>query len=263
MRILITNDDGITAPGLKAAEDIAHELAGPEGEVWVVAPESEQSGVAHCISYTKPMRLNQLGPRRFAVDGSPADCVICAVKHLMADCPPDLVLSGVNRGHNVAEDIVYSGTVGGAMEAAIHRFPAVSLSQYYGPNNLGLDDTFEASRRHGAAAVRKVLKMGFGQRSDPYQLFWNVNFPPIPGDQVRGMRAARQGARPGGAFQIRQDVAPNGRTYFWLTHGKGNIESRPGDDARECAEGWVTVTPLRADLTSEDDLSAAAAALNG
>lgn len=263
MRILITNDDGVTAPGLKAAEDIAHELAGPDGEVWVVAPEMEQSGVAHCISYTKPMRLVQLGPRRFAVDGSPADCVICAVKHLMADCPPDLVLSGVNRGHNVAEDVVYSGTVGGAMEGALHRFRSIALSQYYGPKNLDLDDTFEAARRHGAAAVRKVLELGFGEGSDPYQLFWNVNFPPVPGDEVQGVRAARQGARPGGAFQIRESVAPNGRTYYWLAHGRGNAESKPGSDARECAEGWVTVTPLRADLTAEADLARAEAALNG
>lgn len=261
MRILITNDDGITAPGLVAAEDIARALAGPDGEVWVVAPESEQSGVAHCISYTKPMRLVQLGERRFAVDGSPADCVIVALKHLMKDCPPDLVLSGVNRGHNVAEDVVYSGTVGGAMEAALHRVPAVALSQYYGPRNLALSDTFDASRTHGAAAVRKVLELGFGETSAPYHLFWNVNFPPIPATEVQGVRAARQGARPGGAFQIRESVAPNGRTYFWLAHGKGNAESAPGDDARECAGGWVTVTPLRADLTAEADLARAAAAL--
>jgi 5'-nucleotidase len=262
MRILITNDDGITAPGLKAAEDIAHELVGPDGEVWVVAPESEQSGVAHCISYTKPMRLNQLGPRRYAVDGSPADCVICALKHLMIDAAPDLILSGVNRGHNVAEDVVYSGTVGGAMEGALHRVPAIALSQYYGPDNVGLDDTFEAARRHGADAVRKVLDLGFGAESDPYMLFWNLNFPPIPGDQVKGVRAATQGRRPGGAFQIRPDVAPNGRTYFWLAHGRGNLESAPGTDAREASEGWVTVTPLRADLTAPADLIRAAAALN-
>ncbi|MFT7390313.1 MAG: 5'-nucleotidase [Paracoccaceae bacterium] len=261
MRILITNDDGITAPGLKAAEDIALELAGPDGEVWVVAPESEQSGVSHCISYTKPMRLNQLGPRRFAVDGSPADCVICALKHIMLDAAPDLILSGVNRGHNVAEDIVYSGTVGGAMEGALHRTPSIALSQYYGQENLGLDDSFEAARRHGADAVRKVLDLGFGQTSEPYMLFWNINFPPIPGDQVRGVKAATQGRRRDGAFNIRQDVAPNGRTYFWLAHGRGNIESAPGTDAREASEGWVTVTPLRADLTAVADLERAAAKL--
>ena len=262
MRILITNDDGITAPGLKAAEDIANQLAGPNGEVWTVAPEMEQSGVSHCISYTRPMRLVELAPRRFAVDGSPADCVIAAVDHLMKDCPPDLVLSGVNRGHNVAEDVVYSGTVGGAMEAALHRFPAIALSQYYGPRNVDAADTFEAARRHGAAAVRKVLELGFGDRDAPYQLFWNVNFPPIPGDEVKGLRAARQGARSGGAFRIQESVAPNGRTYFWLAHGKGNAESAPGNDSRECAEGWVTVTPLRADLTAEADLARAEAALN-
>ncbi len=136
MRILITNDDGITAPGLRTAEAVAAELAGPDGEVWVVAPAFEQSGVAHCISYVRPMRLEQLGPRRFAVEGSPADCVIAGLLEILEGSPPDLVISGVNRGHNVAEDTLYSGTVGGAMEAALHGARAVAMSQYYSPANL-------------------------------------------------------------------------------------------------------------------------------
>jgi hypothetical protein len=208
MRILITNDDGITAPGLKAAEDIAHELAGPDGEVWVVAPESEQSGVAHCISYTKPMRLNQLGPRRFAVDGSPADCVICALKHLMIDAAPDLILSGVNRGHNVAEDVVYSGTVGGAMEGALHRVPAIALSQYYGPQNVGLDATFEAARRHGVShrlgarvrVSRQVQQPGVG----------GVGLQPrqsLPGGRVGPADKPAQGAHPLGQVQCDNRLA--------------------------------------------------------
>ncbi len=133
MRILLTNDDGISAPGLAVAEAIAHELAGPAGEVWVVAPAFEQSGVAHSVSYVRPMRLERLEPRRFAVEGSPADCVLAGLHEILKDGPPDLVISGVNRGHNVAEDTLYSGTVGGALEAALHRIPAVALSQYFGP----------------------------------------------------------------------------------------------------------------------------------
>ncbi len=254
MRILVTNDDGITAPGLKAAEDIAYEIAGPDGEVWTIAPEMEQSGVAHCISYTKPMRLVQLASRRFAVDGSPADCVICALHHMMKDAPPDLVISGVNRGHNVAEDICYSGTVGGAMEAALQRIPAISLSQAYGPGNIDQDDLFEGARRAGAEAVRRVLQLPWDDLHG-YGMFYNINFPPVPGDEVRGIRAASQGRRPAGAFRVQENVAPNGRTYFWLAHGMGNRESAPGTDARETAEGWVTVTPLRADLTAHDALA--------
>lgn len=260
MRILITNDDGITAPGLKAAEDIAHQVAGPSGEVWVVAPESEMSGVSHCISYTKPMRLNPLGPRRFAVDGNPADCVIVAVKHLMVDTPPNLILSGVNRGHNVAEDVVYSGTVGGAMEGVLHGFRAIALSQAYGPAIIDADDLFEAARRSGAEAVRRVLALPWDDQ-DPYALFYNINFPPVPGDKVRGIKAASQGRRPHGAFRVQENVAPNGRTYFWLAHGRGNDESAPGTDAREASEGFITVTPLRADLTAADRLGAVAEGL--
>ncbi|MDF2231869.1 5'/3'-nucleotidase SurE [Albimonas sp. CAU 1670] len=262
MRILITNDDGITAPGLRAAEDIALALAGPKGEVWTVAPESEQSGVAHCISYTKPMRINPLGPRRFAVDGSPADCVIVALSHIMADCPPDLILSGVNRGHNVAEDVVYSGTVGGAIEGTLARVPSIALSQGYGPDNLELDDMFEGARRAGPDAVRRVLEMPWEPKAD-YGLFYNINFPPVPGDRIQGIRAANQGRRPGGAFKVQETVAPNGRSYFWLAHARGNELAAEGTDARGTAEGWITVTPLRCDLTAHDRLAEVEAALSG
>ncbi|MGM0584905.1 MAG: 5'/3'-nucleotidase SurE [Pseudomonadota bacterium] len=259
MRILITNDDGIVAPGLKAAEDIARAVAGPQGELWTVAPEMEQSGVAHCISYTKPMRLNQIGPRRYAVDGSPADCVIAALRNLMPE-PPDLILSGVNRGHNVAEDVVYSGTVGGAIEGVLHRVRAIALSQAYGPEIIRSDDLFEAARRHGPEAVRRILSLPWDEHRD-YGLFYNVNFPPVPGDKVRGFRVAPQGRRPDGAFRVQENVAPNGRTYFWLAHGSGNRETAPGADAHEASSGWITVTPLRADLTAHDRLQDVAAAL--
>ncbi|MEO1688647.1 MAG: 5'/3'-nucleotidase SurE [Pseudomonadota bacterium] len=260
MRILITNDDGITAPGLKAAEDIALAVAGADGEVWVVAPESEQSGVSHCISYTKPMRLNPLGPRRYAVDGSPADCVIVAVEHLMKECPPDLILSGVNRGHNVAEDVVYSGTVGGAIEGVLHGFRSISMSQAYGPEIIDAPDMFEAARRSGPEAVRRVMALDWDEAA-AYGLFYNVNFPPVPGDKVRGIRAASQGRRPAGAFRVQESVAPNGRTYFWLAHGKGNRDSAPGTDANEIMDGWISVTPLRADLTAQERVAATAEGL--
>ena len=118
MRILITNDDGINAPGLKVLQAIANDLAGPSGEVWTVAPAFEQSGVGHCISYTRPMMIAELAPRRFAAEGSPADCVLAGLHDVMSDALPDLVLSGVNRGNNSAENTLYSGTIGGAMEAA-------------------------------------------------------------------------------------------------------------------------------------------------
>ena len=119
MRILITNDDGINAPGLEALADIAAEVAGPDGEVWTVAPAFEQSGVAHCISYVHPTLIAEMGPRRFAAEGTPADCVLAAIADVMKDAPPDLVLSGVNRGNNSGENVLYSGTIGAAMEGAL------------------------------------------------------------------------------------------------------------------------------------------------
>ncbi|QDL92680.1 5'/3'-nucleotidase SurE [Paroceanicella profunda] len=251
MRILITNDDGISAPGLEAAEAIAHELAGPDGEVWVVAPAFEQSGVGHCVSYIRPMRLEPLGPRRHAVEGSPADCVMAGLYEVMADCQPDLVLSGVNRGHNVAEDTLYSGTIGGAMEAALQGRRAIAMSQYFGPENRHLEDPFAAARAHGARVIRQILAADIWEETR-YGVFYNINFPPCPAGDVRGVKATRQGHRASATFGVERQVAPNGRTYLWLTHGHDNASSAPGTDAREALEGHITVTPLRADLTAHD-----------
>ena len=196
MRILITNDDGINAPGLKVLHAIAEELVGPEGEVWTVAPAFEQSGVAHKISYTHPMMVSELGERLYAAEGSPADCVLTALHDVMPDCPPDLVLSGVNRGNNSAENALYSGTLGGAMEAALQGLPAMALSQYYGPENRALDDPFEAALAHGAALIRRILEATPPHEGD-YRLFYNINFPPHPASAVKGTKVSRQGAREG------------------------------------------------------------------
>ncbi|WP_316012986.1 5'/3'-nucleotidase SurE [Roseobacter sp. HKCCA0434] len=252
MRILITNDDGIMAPGLAVAEAIAGELAGPDGEVWTVAPATEQSGVGHCISYVTPMRVERYGERRFAVAGSPADCVMAGLFDILKDTPPDLVLSGVNRGHNVAEDTLYSGTIGGAMEAALHRTRAIAMSQYYGPGNVDLADTFEAARAHGAGVVRKLLDRATWETEGRYGVFYNVNFPAVPAAEVKATVATLQGERGGSPFGISPQDAPNGRRYLWIKHGMGNQTCAPGTDAREASEGNITVTPLRADLTARD-----------
>ena len=250
MRILVTNDDGISAPGLAVAEEIAQTLAGPDGEVWVVSPAFEQSGVAHCVSYVRPMRLERIGPQRFAVEGSPADCVLAALNEFLGDTAPDLVLSGVNRGHNVAEDTLYSGTVGGAMEGALHGRRAIALSQAYGPATSG-GDIFASARAHGVEVIRRLLAQAPWPEG-PYGVFYNVNFPAVPGDRVKGLRSTIQGSRPGPTFGAEPHRAPNGRQFLWLTHGTGNAETAPGTDSRECYDGFITVTPLRADLTAHD-----------
>ncbi|MEM9144632.1 MAG: 5'/3'-nucleotidase SurE [Pseudomonadota bacterium] len=256
MRILITNDDGITAPGLAVAEAIGAELAGPEGEVWVVAPESERSGVGHAISYTTPLRITEMGPRRFAVDGYPADCAIAGLNGVMAETPPDLILSGVNRGHNVAEDVVYSGTVGGAMEGALAGIRAIALSQFYTRGPEGPEDMWEASRRLGVEAVHRVLAMPC-----PKGAFYNVNFPAVAADAVQGMQVCRQGIRADGTFELVPHTAPNGREFYFYRHRTSNASAPEGSDARRLIEGWVTITPLGIDLTADALMGEARAAL--
>lgn len=255
MRILITNDDGINAPGLKVLGEIAHELAGPSGEVWTVAPAFEQSGVGHCISYTHPMMVSEMGDRRFAAEGSPADCVLAGLHDVMVDCPPDLVLSGVNRGNNSAENALYSGTLGGAMEAALQGIPAIALSQYYGPDNAQADDPFEAARIHGAEVVRRILAHDPEDQTG-YRLFYNVNFPPVPAADVKGTRITPQGIREGTRFSVEPHNSPSGRRFLWIKGGDQRAPTAPGSDASENLAGFISVTPMRADLTASDQLGA-------
>ena len=254
MRILITNDDGINAPGLEVLTEIATEIAGPKGEVWTVAPAFEQSGVGHCISYTHPMMLAQLGPRRFAAEGSPADCVLAAIHDILQGARPDLVLSGVNRGNNAAENTLYSGTVGGAMEAALQGLPAIALSQYLGPETEPLADPFEAARVHGASVVRALLDRGIWETGD-YRTFYNVNFPPRAAADVRGMRTAPQGFRRDTAFSVEPHMSPSGRKFLWIKGGGQRAPTAPGSDAAVNLEGYIAVTPMRADLTAHDLLA--------
>jgi 5'-nucleotidase len=255
MRILITNDDGINAPGLKVLTEIAYDLAGPDGEVWTVAPAFEQSGVGHCISYTHPMMVSDMGDRRFAAEGSPADCVLAGLHDVLLDTRPDVVLSGVNRGNNSAENALYSGTLGGAMEAALQGLRAVALSQYYGPRNAQANDPFEAAAVHGAETVRRILAAcpcdGQG-----YRLFYNVNFPPVPAAEVKGLRVAAQGYREGIKFGTEPHLSPSGRRFLWIRGGNQHEPTAPGTDAAVNLEGYISVTPMRADLTAHDALTA-------
>lgn len=247
MRILITNDDGIHAPGLVAAEKIAQTVAGPEGEVWVVAPMSEMSGVAHCISYTKPVRSEALGPRRFSIDGTPADCVLVALGAIMADNPPDLVLSGVNAGNNSGENTLYSGTVGAVMEAALQGVKGIAMSQYFGPNNKELDNVFEASEAALPEIVKTLYASSWGDGD--YSLFFNVNVPPVAARDVKGTKVVRQGRRPGVNFGATKVQAPNKREYYWV-HGSGqHVKAAENTDVSANLDGYVSVTPCLGDLT--------------
>ena len=259
MHILITNDDGIMAPGLEVLHGLASQLAGPTGEVWTVAPQSEQSGVGHCISYTKPVLVHQYGHRKFAIEGSPADCVLAGLNDLMP-CKPDLVLSGVNKGNNSAENTLYSGTIGAAMEAALAGIPAIARSQFYGPENSELKNSFEASSNHGLLAIKACLKAGFA-RAHGYALFYNLNFPPVPALSVLVMKSVAQGYRGDGAFGAHATTAPNGRKFLFMHGRTQQVPTKDGTDAAANLAGYVSITPMRANLTAQDQLEHLAQAL--
>jgi 5'-nucleotidase len=253
VRILITNDDGINAPGLKICHAIATEVAGKTGEVWTVAPAFEKSGVAHCINYAHPTMIAEMEPREFAAEGAPADCVLAGVHDVMKDAPPDLILSGVNKGNNSAENTVYSGTIGAAMEGALQGIPSIALSQYFGPANVVLDNQFEAAAQHGADLVKSLVEHGHWG-GDGYQTFYNVNFPPVEGSNVRGVKVVRQGLRPSGGFGIEPHMPPNGRKYLWIKGNPQNVGSGADTDGTANLDGFISVTPMRCDLTAHDQL---------
>lgn len=253
MRILITNDDGINAPGLAALERIAAEVAGDDGEVWTVAPAFEQSGVAHATSHAHPTMIAKLASRRWAAEGSPADCVLAAVHHVMEGSPPDLILSGVNRGNNSAENAVYSGTLGAAMEGAMQGIRSIALSQYFGPGNREIENRFEASERHGTSVVRRLLDDANWDDA-PYGLFYNVNFPPTSASEVRGLRVTSQGFRKIGAHRVEPFFSPNGRRYMWISGTGQEVGTGAGTDAQANVDGYISVTPMRADLTAHEAL---------
>ncbi|MBZ6377516.1 5'/3'-nucleotidase SurE [Pacificimonas flava] len=254
MRILLTNDDGIHAPGLKVLEEIARELS---DDIWVVAPSEEQSGAGHSLTLTVPVRLREHGERRYAVVGTPTDSVMMALGHVMKDVKPDLVLSGVNRGGNLAEDVTYSGTVSAAMEGTLYGVRSIALSQVM-MDLTGLE-AFETARAWGAKVLRPLLEMGDWGKG----VLLNVNFPPVPAGEVTGVRVAEQGFRDLGQTAIEQRKDTRGFDYFWF--GLGRESPQPGHetDLKAMREGAVSVTPLHLDLTHYPTMDKLRSALSG
>ncbi|MDE0112431.1 MAG: 5'/3'-nucleotidase SurE [Albidovulum sp.] len=253
MRILVTNDDGVHAPGLKILMGIATEFAGENGEVWTVAPLTEKSGASHCISFMNPVMISRVAPRVFAVEGTPADCVLAGLFDVMEGKPPDLVLSGINRGNNAGENAVYSGTVGAALEAALHGFKAIALSQYFGQGNTNLADPFEASRFHGLDVVSALVDKAEWHDGE-YGQFINVNFPPCSASFVKGTRITRQGYRINGGFKVKPHLSPSNRKYLYITGSNQLAAPEPETDVGANMGGFISVTPMRADLTAHDAL---------
>jgi 5'-nucleotidase len=244
MRILCTNDDGIHAPGLKVVEEIARALS---DDVWIVAPELDQSGVSHSLSLNDPLRLREVGPRHFAVRGTPTDCVIMGARHILRDHRPDVVLSGVNRGRNVAEDVVYSGTIAGALEGTILGLPSFALSQQFSPETRD-KPLWETALKFGPEIVQKVMKQGV-----PRNTVINVNFPSCKPEEVRGVRVTRQGKRNLGFLKVDERRDGRGNPYFWIGFEAAAMTETPaeGTDLAALAANYVSVTPLRLDRTDE------------
>jgi len=253
MKILVTNDDGINAPGLATLEYIASKIAGQNGEVWTVAPSYEQSGVAHCISFTKPMMISKISDRKFSVDGSPADCVLAGIYDVMKDSKPDLILSGVNRGNNSADNALYSGTIGAAVEGTIHKIKSIALSQYLGPKNINNKDPFEAANQYGANIIEKLLENGeWG--SGNYRLFYNVNFPPVSAKDVLGSKMTPLGFRKTSSFGIEASISPSGKRFLWIKGGPQDIPTKENTDAAVNLQGYISITPMNTDLTDHSSL---------
>ena len=244
MRILLSNDDGIAADGLAVLEKIARAIS---DDVWVVAPETEQSGAGHSLTLHTPVRVRKISPKRYAVAGTPTDCVLLAVKEIIpAKQKFDLLLSGVNRGSNVGDDVTYSGTIAAAMEGSILGVPSVALSLLY-------DDAekihWNTAEKCAPAIIKKLLAKKW-----PRDTLINLNFPNKPVSKVRGTKVCAQGKRMVNV-QLSERVDPKGRPYFWLGGERDNTPEKPNVDVDFLQQGYITITPIGMDMTDYKTLA--------
>ncbi|MDA0305372.1 MAG: 5'/3'-nucleotidase SurE [Proteobacteria bacterium] len=236
-RVLISNDDGINAPGLKALEGIMQKLA---VEVWVVAPETEQSAASHSLTLRIPLRIRNLSQHRYAINGTPTDCVLLGIKEIMKEAPPDLVVSGINRGGNMGEDVTYSGTVAAAMEGTLLGVPSVALSQL---QKDGHPVKWGTAEKWVAKVMKKLTKEAW-----PKGVLMNVNFPNVLAAKVTGIEITRQGQRKIGSDLVRGED-PRGEPYYWIGAQRREQHYGPGTDLEALSRGAVSVTPLTMNLT--------------
>ena len=243
MRILITNDDGIHSPGLLVAEKMAQALT---DDVWVVAPETEQSGASHSLTLSLPLRLRKVSAQKFAVTGTPTDCVLMGVAEVLKERMPDLILSGVNRGSNIADDVTYSGTIAGAMEGTALGIRSIAMSQSYAFTTKH-SPYWETAIKHAPDLIRRVLKAGI-----PRDVLININFPDCKPDEIAGIAVATQGKRDQELLRIDARHDGRGNPYYWIAFGRGGIAGAAhGSDLAALNEKRISVTPLRMDLTDE------------
>lgn len=242
MRILLTNDDGIHAEGLATLERVARTIS---DDVWVVAPETDQSGYAHSLSLSEPLRLRKISDQHFAVKGTPTDCVIMGVRRLLPGLP-DLVLSGINSGTNIADDVTYSGTVAGAMEGALLGIPSIALSQAYSVEGSQRYVPYETAEALAPALLKRLLQVEL-----PRGAFLNLNFPSCKPDQVEGVKVTGQG-KVSYNIDIEERADGRGFPYYWLRFGRDTSDLREGTDIHAVKSNFVSVTPLKFDLTAHE-----------
>jgi 5'-nucleotidase len=256
VRILLTNDDGIAAEGFAALRRIAAQLS---DDVWAAAPEHEHSGASRKLTLSEPLRVRRVDERSWAVDGTPTDCVNLAIQELM-EAPPDLVLSGVNWGQNLAEDTSLSGTVAGAIQGMELGVPSIALSQGMGANfERRGPDVFAMAERHAAGLIERLVEIGWPKD----EVVINVNFPWTDPDSPTEVEVTRQGFRDqhNMHFERRKDL--RGRDYFWLGFLQQPSNPAEGTDLRAVYEGRISVTPLHIDLTHRETVHALKGVLGG
>lgn len=247
-RILVTNDDGIQAKGIRLLFEIAKSLT---DDVWVVAPEQEQSGASHSLTLRRPLRKRRYAQNWYAIDGTPTDSVLMGVTQILADRRPDLVLSGINRGANLGEDVAYSGTVAGAREGVMLGIPAIALSLIVALNKPA---KWETPERHGPELIRRLTTAGWTPNT-----IINVNFPDVPQDQVKGVEVAGLARRKLGTQWV-EGVDPRGAPYYWLGLQRDE-ELLPGTDLHAVMQGRIAVTPVQLELVHPPSLEALKSAL--
>lgn len=238
MRILIANDDSIHAPGIRVLEKIARTIT---DDVWIVAPEVEHSGAGHSLTLGRPLHIRDISEKKYAVDGTPTDCMQIALKVIMKDQMPDLMLSGVNYGGNLGEDVTYSGTIAAAMEATLLGVPSIALSQMTKSNQ----PTKWATAEHWAPnIIKKLLAEGW-----PKDVLINLNFPNCVSESVQGVAVCPQGMRHDNG-EITKWEDPRGEPFYWIASStRGEMTDEPGTDLARISENYVTLTPLHLDFT--------------
>ena len=251
-RILLVNDDGIDAPGMRVLESAARQIA---DEVFVVAPEKNRSGASHSLSIGEPVRVRRIDAHHYAVTGTPAECVMLALQELLAGNRPTVCLAGINRGPNLADDTAYSGTIAAARESTQLGVPAVAMSQVFvpGEKNFGLGEDreihWETSERWAPPVLKRLLANAWDD-----SVFMNLNFPGVPPEQVRGLRITRQGRRPPGCYVLEEDADAHGEPYYRMLLAYEDGTPGPDSDIKAIADGYISLSPLSLDLTATEGL---------